>query len=190
MSEIKFSCPACGQHISCSTAYCDSAIHCPNCRTEIRVPCSPDFNKSSEPPKLKLQSSTNSSNQPASVGVNGIGKTAPAANEKELHCRCPVCQSNLRIPASAAAQSDGVFPPAELVLKPGEKKDHSPQPDLEPAAVTPVMTEREQKIAAERAARAVSLYPKMKPRLDLVLGEKPSPEPKDEENPPWMKEAA
>ena len=52
------------------------------------------------------------------------------------------------------------------------------------------MTEREQKIAAERAAREVSLYPKMKPRLDLVLGEKPSAESKNDENPPWMKEAA
>lgn len=190
MSEIKFGCPACGQHISCSAAYCDSVVHCPNCRTEIRVPCSPDLNTSSERPKLKLQSSTTGHGHAVSDPTNSTVKSPPAANEKELHCRCPVCQSNLRIPASAAAQSDGLFPPAELVSRPGATKDNPPQPAPEPAGATTVMTEREQKIAAERAAREVSLYPKMKPRLDLVLGEKSSTESKDGENPPWMKEAA
>jgi len=189
MSELKFSCPACGQHISCSPAYCDHAIHCPNCRTEIRVPCSANPN---------LNPVTTASKTPLAIssadGTNGTDKTTPAANEKELHCRCPVCQSKLRIPASAAAQSADIFPAAELVMKssaslnePGPAKPAGPA-DSVPA--TPPMTEREQKIAAERAARAVSLYPKMKPRLDLVLGEKSPAKSNDVENPPWMKEAA
>ena len=37
--------------------------------------------------------------------------------------------------------SSSLFPAAELVLKPGEAKDHPPKPDPEPAGVTPVMTE-------------------------------------------------
>jgi len=102
--------------------------------------------------------------------------------EKELQCRCPVCQSNLKIPASIAAQPADTFPLAELVSKPDSKPANE--------APSPPMTEREQKIAAERAARVVSLYPQMKPRLNLVLGDKTAPVSKDGENPPWMKEAA
>ena len=184
MSEIKFSCPACSQRISCSTDYCDQPVHCPNCRTEIRVPCSANPNLNRETPKLKLQSSV--APQPASVGTSEIGKTVPAvANEKELHCRCPVCESHLRIPKSVAEQTGDVFPSAELVSKPVD----SQKPPVAPAGV-PILTEREKQIAAERAARDVSLYPKMKPRLDLVLGEKSPAKSKDEDNPNWMKEAA
>jgi len=187
MSEMKFSCPACSQHISCSTAYCDQAIHCPNCLTEIRVPCSATANLNNTTPASKAPLPANGSGHGA---ANGAQKIAPVADEKELHCRCPVCQSHLRIPASAAAQSGDVFPSAELVVT--TPAAQPPRPAAEPAAVTPLKTEREQKIAAERAAREITLYPKMKPRLDLVLGEKekPSADSKDGENPPWMKEAA
>ena len=188
MSEFKFSCPACGQHISCSTAYCDQAIHCPNCRVQIRVPCSANSNMAREAPKLKLQSSVNHT---VPETTNDSPKPLPtSAGEKELHCRCPVCQSHLRISALAATQSaDDVFPEAELVLPPTATA-HPPKPAAPPAEAATVMTEREKHIVAERAARDISLYPKMKPRLDLLLGEKSPDKSKDEENPPWMKEAA
>jgi len=190
MIEIKFSCPACNQHISCSSAYCDQAVHCPNCRTEIRVPCSAHLKPDRVAPEPKASPLTSGSRPDPSNATNG--KTASAATEKELHCRCPVCQSHLRIPAAVAAQSAAdVFPSAELVLEPAAA-DHPPKPAAPPAEAPTVMTEREKHIAAERAAREVSLYPKMKPRLNLVLGEKekPAAELKDGENPSWMKEAA
>src|SRR3954465_10011202 len=38
MSELKFSCPACGQHISCSKAAGGHVIHCPACCAEMRIP--------------------------------------------------------------------------------------------------------------------------------------------------------
>jgi len=37
-AEFKFSCPACGQHIQCSSAYSGKEINCPACRKQIWVP--------------------------------------------------------------------------------------------------------------------------------------------------------
>jgi DNA-directed RNA polymerase subunit M/transcription elongation factor TFIIS len=103
MSELKFSCPACGQHIMCSKADGGNVMQCPNCNVELRIPFS-------------------------NVTING-----------EF--------SDLK---------------AERIM------DNSVHDNLPETATA--LTEREQKIAAERAARAVSLYPKIKPRLDLLFG--------------------
>ncbi|HXE41757.1 MAG TPA: hypothetical protein VN516_01940 [Candidatus Baltobacteraceae bacterium] len=102
MSELKFSCPACGQHIMCSKAYGGNVIQCPNCKAELRIPFS-------------------------NVTVNG-----------------------------------------ELSELKAERIIDNPGHDT-PSKSATMLTEREQKIAAERAARSVSLYPQMKPRLNLAL---------------------
>jgi DNA-directed RNA polymerase subunit RPC12/RpoP len=38
MSEFKFNCPQCKQHIACDTTYVGSQINCPACRQAIMVP--------------------------------------------------------------------------------------------------------------------------------------------------------
>ncbi len=38
MSEFKFSCPACGQHLSCSRDYAGVPITCPTCQKQFAVP--------------------------------------------------------------------------------------------------------------------------------------------------------
>jgi hypothetical protein len=38
MSDIKFACPHCSQHITCDAHYCDAAIDCPACGNEMIVP--------------------------------------------------------------------------------------------------------------------------------------------------------
>jgi hypothetical protein len=173
MDDLKFSCPACGQHISCGKAYGGHVIHCPNCCAELRVPFSDSHHELSE---VKADLVTTGSG-PHAAPETGAGKTVAVPDGKELHCRCPVCQSHLRIPAAAAAQPDDVFPSAELVLQPGETAREAPKPAAEAAAPAPPLSEREQHIAAERAARPLSLYPQMKPRLDLLLGGKSKNEP-------------
>jgi hypothetical protein len=162
MCELKFSCPACGQHISCSKAAGGHVIHCPNCCVELRIPLN-GMVGSGEPPELKAELVIHGSNHNGANSAN-----IACADGKELHCRCPVCQSKLRIPASIAVQSADIFPSAELVAKSSETLADTAKPMQSAAAETP-MTEREKKIAAERAARSVSLYPKMKPRLNLAL---------------------
>ena len=38
MSELKFSCPHCAQHISCDSAWAGLSIQCPSCQQQIAVP--------------------------------------------------------------------------------------------------------------------------------------------------------
>lgn len=166
MSELKFSCPTCGQHISCSKAAGGHIIHCPNCCAELRIPLN-GIVGSSEISEQKAELIIHDSNH----NGTGAANIAGGADGKELHCRCPVCQSKLRIPASTAVQSADIFPSAELVAKSAETLAGSAKPAMpaEPSATENPMTEREKKIATERAHRSVSLYPQMKPRLDLAL---------------------
>jgi hypothetical protein len=38
MSEIKFACPHCSQHIACDDIYCGERIDCPGCKKELFIP--------------------------------------------------------------------------------------------------------------------------------------------------------
>src|SRR5215472_17986515 len=38
MSDLKFSCPSCGQHVQCDIAHAGENIPCPSCAQLIRVP--------------------------------------------------------------------------------------------------------------------------------------------------------
>jgi hypothetical protein len=38
LTELRFSCPCCGQHIRCDVAYSGTPIRCPACRENIQVP--------------------------------------------------------------------------------------------------------------------------------------------------------
>src|SRR5215469_11577605 len=38
MSEIRFACPHCGQHIACDRDYADTSIVCPSCDRPMEVP--------------------------------------------------------------------------------------------------------------------------------------------------------
>lgn len=38
MSEIKFACPHCGQHIACDSSYAEIGIECPSCNGPLVVP--------------------------------------------------------------------------------------------------------------------------------------------------------
>jgi hypothetical protein len=41
MADIKFSCPHCGQHISCEELWCGHQIQCPACQNNLMVPHAP-----------------------------------------------------------------------------------------------------------------------------------------------------
>jgi hypothetical protein len=88
------------------------------------------------------------------VTTNPAPSAAPAAHTSELHCVCPVCQSELRI---------SVKPEPALRGKPHPAG--APLPGVEPLP----LDERERKIAA---ARERAFHPASeKPRLDRILGE-------------------
>jgi hypothetical protein len=111
-------------------------------------------------------------------GAASAKETAAEADHK-LHCVCPVCQSELRIPAEAASHQPA--PVAEVVRKDLPPAEMSAETETASTAgkseATPV-PERERQIAVAREAHQVSLYPAMKPRLSYILrGEQPDPVP-------------
>jgi outer membrane lipoprotein-sorting protein len=56
MSEFKFSCPNCGQHILCDAAYSGNQINCPSCQGVIVVPPAPGA--TAAPPAMATRYST------------------------------------------------------------------------------------------------------------------------------------
>jgi predicted RNA-binding Zn-ribbon protein involved in translation (DUF1610 family) len=130
MSDLKFTCPSCGQHICCDEDYANERIPCPNCGSVVRVPVdAPIVTKASEPNAMP----------PAPATANGLD--------------VPTLEDNFL-----------------------QEKNGTPVPS------TPPVTEREQQIAAARAARPVIPNQVVKPRLSYILSGGKAPAPEDNEH--------
>jgi hypothetical protein len=190
MSQLRFECPSCGQHVECEKAYGGHVIHCPNCTAEIRIP----FSNTAIPTELTVPK--------AQLVDPSTAKPILAAAEAHREFICPVCKSELRAPAQTTAPPESGLPIAELIHRepaptgkepPPEEKsktEDKPAPPEEKSSTEdkPVApesdahkthTEHEQEIAAARAARPVQLYPAVKPRLEYILSgaQAPSSDP-------------
>jgi len=117
MSDLKFTCSSCGQHIQCDQDYANERIPCPNCGAVVRVPVdAPIVTKTA-------------------VNPTAVAPTTPAGGTPIV----PTLEDNF-------LQEAGT-----------------------PIPSTPPMTEREQQIAAARAARPVLPASTVKPRLSYIL---------------------
>ncbi|HTR42478.1 MAG TPA: hypothetical protein VMH87_12765 [Pseudomonadales bacterium] len=58
MAEFKFSCPLCGQNVSCDTRYAGAQIHCPACQQTIVVPRSTFPTPPRDEPVITIKVST------------------------------------------------------------------------------------------------------------------------------------
>lgn len=123
MSDLKFTCSSCGQHIQCDQDYSNERIPCPNCGTVVRVPV-----------------------------------------DAPIVTKAPIPTADPPTPATAK----GLDVPT--------LEDNFLQESGTPVPSTPPLTEREQQIAAARAARPVVPMPAVKPRLSYILsgGEAPA----------------
>jgi hypothetical protein len=54
MTEFKFSCPGCGQHIACDVGYAGAQINCPTCKQAIVVPQAPSVAPAIPPAPARL----------------------------------------------------------------------------------------------------------------------------------------
>jgi hypothetical protein len=180
MSELKFTCPACGQHMQCEKAYAGDKTNCPACNAELRVPFS---HTPPEPttmlPRAELVSAAAGAAAPIMIkrSESALAEASipiapsPAAkvhspalpDAHETHCICPVCKSELRLPTEA---SSGPVT-AEVVSGPSSNST-TPTQALH-SSESESVTEREKQIAAARESNPVSLYPAMKPRLAYIL---------------------
>jgi hypothetical protein len=117
MSDLKFSCPSCGQHIQCERSYAGEKLPCPGCATLIRVPNDAEIVITTPPPAAN----------PASAAAGAGIASVPTLEENFL------------------AESGTPLPTA------------------------PPLTEREQEIAAARAAHPAQGTQVVKPRLSFIL---------------------
>ena len=123
MSDLKFTCSSCGQHIQCDQDYANERIPCPNCGSVVRVPVDAPI-----------------------VTKAAIPEAVPPAPATTMGLDVPTLEDNF------LQQETGA-----------------------PVPSTPPMTEREQQLAAARAARPVVTTSNVKPRLSYILngGEAP-----------------
>ena len=127
MSDLKFTCSSCGQHIQCDQDYANERIPCPNCGTVVRVPVdAPIVTKAAVPDAVP----------PTPATTKGLD--------------VPTLEDNF------LQQETGA-----------------------PVPSTPPMTEREQQIAAARAAHPAVSSSTIKPRLSYLLNGGDAP-PSDE----------
>jgi len=185
MSELRFECPACGQHVECEKQYGGHVIHCPKCCAELRIP----FANTALPSELSVQKAQ-------LVDPAAVKPPTELAAESSREFVCPVCKSELRAPVHTAHAQNGL-PTAELLrhapaessaTEPSSSEDKSPKEDKPAKTETHTHkshAEHEQEIAAARAARPIQLYPTTKPRLDVILSNAHTP---SSESPPASSE--
>lgn len=188
MSELRFTCPACGQHMQCEKAYVGDKTACPNCQAELRIPFShTPIEPKTQLPRAELVSapaepSLASNDHPsfglteAAVPISAAPKsTGPVPHVESQTCICPVCQSELRIIERTAPSDEPRI--AQLVRTGAQTTRENEAPNSKPNEPSKNAV-REDEIAAAREAHPVSLYPSIKPRLAYILsgGKAVSPE--------------
>src|SRR3954447_4192904 len=70
MSDIKFACPSCAQHITCDAEYCDAVIDCPACGNGMVVPRLTTTD--SAHPTMLLVASTPAAKRPETTSIPTI----------------------------------------------------------------------------------------------------------------------
>jgi DNA-directed RNA polymerase subunit RPC12/RpoP len=95
MSEFKYACPVCGQHIKCDSSQSGSVMECPTCFQKITVPQAP----ATDDPKFII-TGTKVGERPAPKIADGSSSPVPA--EKHLPLAVVVVLLVLIIAAGAA----------------------------------------------------------------------------------------
>jgi hypothetical protein len=150
MSDLKFSCPSCGQHIQCDEAHAGENIPCPACAVLVRVPAAaaivepaipttaanpfeekvsytPTGSIDSGPEKVPTLEENISPKANAPAGDAG----APASTEREHQ----IAEARAHRPIEVATT---VKPRLSFVLSGGQ----APAPEENDSAVTPEQKEK------------------------------------------------
>jgi len=80
MSEFKFVCPVCGQHIKCDSSQSGSTMECPTCFQKITAPQAP----ATDDPKFIL-TGTKVGERPVPAAMANAGTATPPAPEKDSY---------------------------------------------------------------------------------------------------------
>jgi hypothetical protein len=101
MSDIKFACPSCQQHIQCGPEYAGMQIPCPACHSQMTVPAPAGFVAPPPAPALAMRSAESAiapPPAPPSVAVASENPTCPnCGNEVSPRAiMCVKCGTNMK----------------------------------------------------------------------------------------------
>ena len=111
MSEIKFACPHCAQHVACDSDYADMCIVCPGCAKPMMVPIINATDAAH--PKLVLVAATPAPRQKFRSRIPALDPWTEDAWEKHA-AEMPV--SNLEQPLSCLIPVLMLFPLISVIL--------------------------------------------------------------------------
>jgi hypothetical protein len=185
MSEIKFTCPSCSQHVACDASHAGENFPCPACAMLVRVPSDAGFAEAS----IAAPASPSAPSAPSVTAELGniFYSDAQPTGDGSGHESSGAHQESPSKPASDANHSAGPQAPEKTTTVAAEHRSDMRcvcpvckselRVSLEMALPATDATqhlsleEREQKIAAAREANPVGLHPNFKPRLDKILGD-------------------
>jgi DNA-directed RNA polymerase subunit RPC12/RpoP len=79
MSEFKYACPVCGQHIKCDSSQAGSVMECPTCFQKITVPQAP----ATDDPKYII-TGTKTGERPVAAAMANSARTPPPAKSSPV----------------------------------------------------------------------------------------------------------
>lgn len=101
MSEFKFACPVCGQHITCDSGSSGTQMDCPTCFRKLVVPQA----KAADSPNLVLSAAEVQKRTIPLPGSSDVNRSSPAASGKQF----PVVALGLGLLVCAVAAGAFVF---------------------------------------------------------------------------------
>ena len=153
MSDLKFSCPSCGQHVQCDEAHAGENIPCPACAQLIRVPVSATV-VPVETPKAVTENpfahdESKVSYTPAEAAKETPAEKAPTleenlagASSSESGSRPPLTEREQKIAAARATRPIEVTPTVKPRLSFVLTGGQAPAPQENDSALTPEQKER------------------------------------------------
>ena len=108
MSDLKFSCPSCAQHIQCDESYAGERIPCPNCATLVRVPVDAPL----APTKPVAEDIPQAPPGPGAAAVPTLEENFSKGSETPLPTTPPMTEREKQI---AAARAERPVVPAPVV---------------------------------------------------------------------------
>jgi hypothetical protein len=111
MSDIKFACPNCQQHIQCGEGYAGMEIPCPTCQSKMTVPMPVGASAPAPAPALRTAAPPPPS-IPAPPDMAAAGPTCPSCGNSVAPRAiiCVSCGTNLRTGQKMSRPGDRVAP--------------------------------------------------------------------------------
>lgn len=141
MSDLKFSCPSCGQHVQCDISHAGENIPCPSCAQLIRVPNQGDVVKVkpsvTENPFAADDSkvSYTRTEEPGKEKVPTLGEDLKQHSDEPGESKVPVTEREQQIAAARAHTTEPVThvkPRLSFILSGGQ----APAPEENESALT------------------------------------------------------